>query len=362
MRSFRVPLAILAASLAAVALASASAQAQGAASAPTLTVTVEPASLDLKPGEIANVTLLISNPTSRSLALELGAQALNATPMINFSLSVKTLSLAPNASQRVLVGVKAQPRAVLGEQSLLLGAHEMASPTASASAAPLANATTRLVVHILGPAPTTTKPKPNLTTPSAPSAPPPASAESAALVATPSVMPGGSQVALVVAGGAAAVGGGAWTLSWIRRRGGWLALVAPLYTRLAPHRILDQPTRRRVADLVLAEPGITFGDAQRKLGIGAGALTHHARMLEQAGILFSSPDGQTRRLFPVGGGFVAPVPSLAERALAELRGGPATLSSLADRLGVSRQSLHYHVKRLISQGKLRAEGDTLRVA
>ena len=54
--------------------------------------------------------------------------------------------------------------------------------------------------------------------------------------------------------------------------------------------------------------------------------------------------------------------SAVQRALAELRRGPATLSALAGRLGVSRQALHYHVKRMISEGKVRAEGEVLAAA
>lgn len=162
----------------------------------------------------------------------------------------------------------------------------------------------------------------------------------------------------LVAGAAAtaAVAGG-WTALWLSRRHWWPLLLA-LYTRLRPSKMLDHPVRRRIAEVVQAQPGIGFSDLARAVGIAPGQLTHHARMLEKGGIVFSSPDGQTRRFFHVGSGRLAPVPPLGERALALLRSGPRTTSALARELGVSRQSLHYHVKQLVAEGKVvtRAEG------
>lgn len=148
--------------------------------------------------------------------------------------------------------------------------------------------------------------------------------------------------------GVAALGGAGAGLWWLKRRGlAGLPLLAPLYTRIARNKVLDQPTRERIVALVKAEPGVTFGEIQRRLDVAAGQLTHHARMLEDAGVLFSTPDGQQRRFFHVGHGRVDAVPPLAERALAHLqRDGPRTLADLARDLGVSRQALHYHVKKL----------------
>jgi DNA-binding transcriptional ArsR family regulator len=162
---------------------------------------------------------------------------------------------------------------------------------------------------------------------------------------------GGTALLVAAGGGVTAMGASALLL---RRR--WPFLAAALYTRLAPHRVLDQPTRNALADLVHAEPGIAFGEAARRLDLGAGALTYHARVLERSGVIFSARDGQQRRFYPVAGGRVAGAPSLAERALDGLRAGPRGLAELARELGVSRQALHYHLKRMAKEGRVRAEG------
>jgi DNA-binding transcriptional ArsR family regulator len=148
------------------------------------------------------------------------------------------------------------------------------------------------------------------------------------------------------------VGASAGALAFARKR--WPLLLSPLYTRLAKARILEQPTRERIAETVKAEPGITFGELQRRLGLAAGQLTHHARKLEEAGVLYSSPDGQARRFFHVGQGRVEAVPPLRDRALEMLSRRAMTLSELATELGVTKQALHYHVKKLEEAGVVAA--------
>jgi len=155
----------------------------------------------------------------------------------------------------------------------------------------------------------------------------------------------------VVVAAALASMGASWTALWLSRHK-WLPLLAALYTRLRPSRILDHPLRRAIVDLVQKEPGISFSEIARRLDIAPGQLTHHARMLEKAGIVFSSPHGQTRRFFHVGHGRLETVAPLAERALLALRERPMRASDLAKALGVSRQALHYHVKQLVADGKL----------
>jgi predicted transcriptional regulator len=154
-----------------------------------------------------------------------------------------------------------------------------------------------------------------------------------------------------LAAGAGAVGLAAALARAARRGWPWLAA---LYTRLASAEVLEHPQREALAALVREEPGVSFREAQRRLGLASGALTHHARVLERAGVLFSTPDGQHRRFFLTSHGRVDAVPPLGERALASLD-APATLAEVARRLGASRGALRYHVRRLEEQGRLRAQ-------
>lgn len=160
--------------------------------------------------------------------------------------------------------------------------------------------------------------------------------------------------------GAAAAQGGATLRSEGRARrlldalrGGF---AYALYTRLRPGRALDHPTRQRLLDVVQKEPGLPLGEVQRRLALPNGTLRHHLRFLEQSGNVRSVQDGQHRRLYPAGAGRVAPTPLLSERALDALRAvGPMPAARLAQRLGVSKQALHYHVKKLLGRGALSAE-------
>lgn len=182
--------------------------------------------------------------------------------------------------------------------------------------------------------------------PAVEASPPPATAEESAAQGVPLLAVGG---ALAVAGAGASAAG----LWWASRRGWAVPLLAPLYTRIAKNRVLDQPTRERIARLVQDEPGITFSELSRRVDVAAGQLTHHARMLEDAGVLFSTRDGQQRRFFHVGHGRVDAVPPMAERALARLQeAGPMSVSDLARALGTSRQALHYHAKKLADEGRV----------
>lgn len=162
---------------------------------------------------------------------------------------------------------------------------------------------------------------------------------------------GGLGAAGLVVVGAVGVGGGAGVVAWLHRR--WPLALVGLYTRLLPSSVLTQPLRERIAQAVRERPGIPFGELKRALGMGSGTLTHHARVLEDAGVLFSTTDGQARRFYLVGHGRVEATPPLDERALQTLRErGPMSASDLARALGVSRQSLHYHLKRMLQEGRL----------
>lgn len=164
-------------------------------------------------------------------------------------------------------------------------------------------------------------------------------------------------VAIVAAG----LGTGALGLVALARRWPGLGLF-PLYARLAPRRALEHPRRASMVALLREEPGLSLAEVQRKLALSNGVARHHVALLEAAGVVRVVQDGPLRRLWPVESARVAPTPALRERALLTLRErGPMRAPELAHALGVSRQALHYHLKRLEQDGAILVRKDGVEI-
>lgn len=277
---------------------------------PKPTLRIEPATLRIRAGQTGVLTLRIDNPTDAPLA---GRAHLDLDGAFVLTWVGRDFIVPPGRHANVLVTVHAPLSLEAG------GEH-----AGRARAAHLAH---DVLVRI--DAPTT----------------------SAAAIAAGADADG----AWRIAGIGVAVGAGAVLTAAAWRRWPVLGLL-PLYARLQPRRALEHPRRAAMLALVQHEPGLTLADLQRRLDLPNGALRHHVRLLEVAGMLRTVPDGALRRLYPTAAPRVAPTPGLGERALATLRArGPMRASALAEELGVSRQSLHYHLKRLEKAGKVVSE-------
>lgn len=169
---------------------------------------------------------------------------------------------------------------------------------------------------------------------------------------------GGVPPPVALAAVATVVGlGGAFALF---RRDAWRHLVAlalaPLYTRLAPSRLLDQEKRESLHRLIGAHPGIHYSDLKRRTGLPAGVLVHHLRTLERHGLIVSRRDGAFRRFAPAAAPFPAPAPApitpMQRRVLDLLAGAPRTQRQIAEALGLSQQGANRHVKTLERRGLL----------
>lgn len=177
-------------------------------------------------------------------------------------------------------------------------------------------------------------------------------------------------VGLSLAGGGAALALVAWVFASDARR---FAIAAALYTRLAKSEVLDHPGREALQQRIGAEPGISYSELRRQSGMNTGAIVHHLRALERAGLVASRKEGAYRRFYPVG---AAPAPALApppapapahvrvavltpmqQRVMDVLREAPLTQGELAERLGLSQQGTSHHVKSLERAGHIEAEYD-----
>lgn len=283
-----------------------------------VTLAVDPRSVTLAPGASARLRLTATSEEDTEVAVRLAAPSALAS-----DLNVQMLKLRAGTPYEMVFVIEASPD--LANGTILDASVETLDGRASA----------RFEVIIE-------------------TAPPPIELKS--LRASDAADPQTVLAATGMAAFAAGIGASALAIVWTRKR--WALAFAGLYARLRPQAVLQHPQRARMADLVREKPGLTIREAQKELGLANGAMAHHLRTLEKAGIVRIVHDGMLRRVYPVGHERVAPVPPLGDRVLDLLRHrGEATPSDVAEALGVSRQSVHYHLQKMVRDGKLRARVD-----
>jgi predicted transcriptional regulator len=123
-------------------------------------------------------------------------------------------------------------------------------------------------------------------------------------------------------------------------------------------------TRRRIADRVHADPGIHFSALVRELDLAPGQVQYHLRRLSRAGEAVAEQVSGRTHYYP---------PEYDEwerRALALLRRetsadvvvvlaehGPARPSAVAERVGIARSTLEWHLARLVDCGLVEKRRD-----
>ncbi len=75
-------------------------------------------------------------------------------------------------------------------------------------------------------------------------------------------------------------------------------LLLAAYSRLRGQDVLHLESRKRVLDLVQAQPGIHFRELLRKSRLGSGTLHYHLSVLERERLLTSRRDGMRKRYYP----------------------------------------------------------------
>jgi DNA-binding MarR family transcriptional regulator len=126
--------------------------------------------------------------------------------------------------------------------------------------------------------------------------------------------------------------------------------------RAEPDWLRGQPTRRRILDLVEAEPGLRVGTIAARLGRSYASVRRHVQLLEGAGLIEASEDLQ-RRIFPRGmppaarrgaGAALSPSAGLLLAHLAER--GPMDGPTLRSELGWPASTVTKAVGRLATAG------------
>ena len=133
--------------------------------------------------------------------------------------------------------------------------------------------------------------------------------------------------------------------------------------------LLELETRREIYDLVRRVPGLHMREIQRQLDLSIALTECHLRQLEEAGLLVSILEEGYKRYYPTTGADGGELKALGaeERrmiglfrqsiplriTLFLLSRDVATQSEIADRLGISRSRLSFHLNKLLRQGVVR---------
>lgn len=130
-----------------------------------------------------------------------------------------------------------------------------------------------------------------------------------------------------------------------------LSLLAPLYSRLRHHDVLDHYKRGVIHGYIIANPGASFTEIRKALSAANGTLVYHLGVLERAGYVTSSRVGNSMRYYDRD----VSLPDVTVNNRTELQlkiishvnsCGECSKLKLRNAVGVTRQTLHYNLRRL----------------
>lgn len=134
-----------------------------------------------------------------------------------------------------------------------------------------------------------------------------------------------------------------------------------LFSRLEKDEVLAHEKREQVYQYIKDNPGPSFSDLRRDLELSNGTLVHHLRILESQEFVRAYRDGFRTRFY-LRGPKIVPTAYLTrtqQQLLDTIASNPGvTQKELSQLLGLPRESISYHAKRLAAQGQLqvRQEG------
>jgi len=154
-----------------------------------------------------------------------------------------------------------------------------------------------------------------------------------------------------------AIGAALVSIEWTRYS--LVVLLLPLFSRMLKDEVLDNKTRYAIHGIVIENPGIHYNAIQREFGLTNGAAAYHLRVLEREDFIRSVRDGRLRRFYSR----TTKVPEekrltpeqIRERVLELVTARPGmSQREIVLELGIERDTVGYHLRILVSEGKLQA--------
>jgi DNA-binding MarR family transcriptional regulator len=133
---------------------------------------------------------------------------------------------------------------------------------------------------------------------------------------------------------------------------GMFPWMIPMYSKLKPDAVLNNQSRGQLYNMVMNQPGVTFGTLARALNIAPGTAEYHLRILEREGFIRARKCGKFIRYYPYEMS-TSPYTPVQQKILNSLAIEPEqSQTDLADKVGVSKQVVNYNIKQLREFGVL----------
>lgn len=138
-----------------------------------------------------------------------------------------------------------------------------------------------------------------------------------------------------------------------------------LFSRIEGQKVLDNPVRAHVHQVVVQDPGLSLEEVRARAGIAWGTAVHHLRRLEDNGLLVSIVQNARRRYFAANTpasshrAHVAALSHPTARRLADLvRQRPGLdQGGLCEALGLRNPAASKHLQQLAAHGLVLVERD-----
>ncbi|MES2154715.1 MAG: winged helix-turn-helix transcriptional regulator [bacterium] len=144
-----------------------------------------------------------------------------------------------------------------------------------------------------------------------------------------------------------------------------LVVGLPLFSRIARGKLLDNPVRARVHEVITQDPGLSLSDVRTRTGIAWGTAVHHLRRLEDNGMVVSVSQLSRRRYF------AADTPAASQRTAMAVVMHPTARrianlvsqqpgldqTAICQTLGLNNPSASKHLRQFAGQGLVLVERD-----